>query len=80
MYIGEVYETQGSRLSKVHNHHGRSSTAMLLLLLANSGETPYVTILSTLRMYVVVSWIMPFILGSPRTMSMLMIQGSRLLA
>lgn len=37
MYIGEVYETQGSRSSRVHSYAGRSSTAMLLLLLANSG-------------------------------------------
>jgi len=36
-WIGEAYEVQGSRLSKGHTHHGRSSTTMLVLILANSG-------------------------------------------
>lgn len=35
--IGESYEVQGSRLSKVHTYTGRSTTAMLYILLANSG-------------------------------------------
>ena len=34
--IGESYEIQGSRLSKVHTYTGRSTTAMLYILLANS--------------------------------------------
>lgn len=37
LWIGEMYEVQGSRCSMHYTHAGRSTTVVLVLLLANSG-------------------------------------------
>lgn len=37
LWIGEMYEVQGSRCAMHYNHAGRSTTTILILMLANSG-------------------------------------------
>ena len=42
LWIGEMYEVQGSRCAMQYSHTGRSTTTILILMLANSAMHPLV--------------------------------------